>query len=279
MTQVLIVEDHPAQLETINSILQEEGFETIPCQSPTEALDHVQSRTVGIAVVDLCLPGVTGTEFLDQLRAKNDRLHIIVYTGYGSFSSAKAALNSGAFAYLEKAGDPNELVTSVHRAMRIVRDAYTQQLEQTIAKQAQQEASFGRILDDSLNEIYIICANTLRILKTNRGALENLGYTMKELRQMTPLDFKPEVTLESLQDLLRPLQAGKSEKVIFEAVHQRKDGTRYPVEAHVQSSTFESQPVSVFRCASRACGDFCDQTTVFRFKEKDRKIWPNPVHP
>ena len=51
---------------------------------------------------------------------------------------------------------------------------------------------------------------------------------------MTPLDIKPELTLESFKALLAPLVSGETTTVVFETVHQRADGSRYPVEVHVQ---------------------------------------------
>ncbi len=103
----------------------------------------------------------------------------------------------------------------------------------------------GRILDDSLNEIYIFDAATMKFLQANAGACRNLGYSIEELRGMTPLDIKPEITLESFQGLLDPLRSGKQNRINFETLHQRKDGSLYPVEVHVQSSTYESAPAYV----------------------------------
>ncbi len=98
--------------------------------------------------------------------------------------------------------------------------------------------SFGRILEESRNEIYVFDEKTLRFLLVNRGARENLGYSMEELRNMTPLDFKPEFTPDTFADLLRPLRTGEQPKVQFETVHLRKDKSVYPVNVHLQLSTW-----------------------------------------
>jgi PAS domain S-box-containing protein len=104
-------------------------------------------------------------------------------------------------------------------------------------------AQFGRILDSSLNEIYVFDAATLRFTHVNHGARSNLGYSMDELRQMTPLDLKPEFTMEKLEELIRPLRTGKSDQVMFETVHRRKDGSTYPVEVRLQFSKRAESPV------------------------------------
>lgn len=111
-------------------------------------------------------------------------------------------------------------------------------------KQAEEMATrFGRILDASLNEIYIFDAATLHFIQVNRGARENLGYSMAELRHLTPLDLKPEFTPESFAKLLEPLRTGEKDKIQFTTIHRRKDHSSYPVEVHLQLSTFETAPV------------------------------------
>ncbi|PTR16871.1 PAS domain S-box-containing protein [Nitrosospira sp. Nsp2] len=93
------------------------------------------------------------------------------------------------------------------------------------------------ILEQSLNEIYLLDAQTLRFEYVNRGAQCNLGYDMAALRMMTPLDLKPEFDETSFRAMVKPLLCGEKEVIIFEASHLRADGTRYPVEVHLQLST------------------------------------------
>ncbi len=103
----------------------------------------------------------------------------------------------------------------------------------------------NRIFNDSLNEIFIFDAVTLKFREVNKGARRNLGYTMDELRRITPLDIKPEITAESFSALLMPLRLEQKDKIEFVTVHQRKDGSQYPVEVHLQLSSFVGQPVFV----------------------------------
>jgi PAS domain S-box-containing protein len=104
---------------------------------------------------------------------------------------------------------------------------------------------FDRILERSLNEIYIFDAATLRFIQVNEGARRNLGYTLRELRAMTPLDVKPEYTQESFQALINPLRSGRRQKIQFQTVHRRKDGSEYPVEVHLQHMPYDSTTVFV----------------------------------
>lgn len=101
----------------------------------------------------------------------------------------------------------------------------------------------SQIFNDSLNEIYVFDAVTLRFVEVNQGACRNIGYTIDELHEMTPLDIKPEMNLNTFSSLLMPLRLGQKAILDFVTVHRRKDGTEYPVEVHLQLSTFNSQPV------------------------------------
>ena len=96
---------------------------------------------------------------------------------------------------------------------------------------------FSGVLERSLNEIYTFDAETLHFVNVNHGARENLGYSMEELCDLTPLDLKPEFTPDSFAESIKPLRMGNQQKVEFTAVHQRKDGTHYPVEVHLQLMT------------------------------------------
>lgn len=108
-----------------------------------------------------------------------------------------------------------------------------------------QEASFDQIIEESLNEIYIYDAATLNFLRVNQGAQKNLGYDAIELSLMTPVDIKPEFNPETFLEKIQPLIAGQDECLIFETVHQRKDGSSYPVEVHLQPSNYHGRKVYV----------------------------------
>jgi PAS domain S-box-containing protein len=93
---------------------------------------------------------------------------------------------------------------------------------------------FGSVLDQSFNEIYILDADTLRILHANVGACRNMQYSLDELRQMTAYDVSPLYTREFLDTLFAPLLSGERIDITFEGLRRRKDGTTYPIEARVQ---------------------------------------------
>jgi len=90
------------------------------------------------------------------------------------------------------------------------------------------------ILESSLNEIYVFDAESMHFEYVNRGALKNLGYTLDALKAMTPVDLKPEFTETSFREAIAPLLSHKEERLIFNTVHRRADGSLYPVEVHLQ---------------------------------------------
>ena len=95
------------------------------------------------------------------------------------------------------------------------------------------ETSLGRMLEASPTEIYVFDAENLRFLQVNRGARNNLGYSLEELSGMTPLDLKPEFTEAQFRSTLEPLARAEVPIIQFHAVHHRKDGTLYPIEVHL----------------------------------------------
>ncbi len=107
------------------------------------------------------------------------------------------------------------------------------------------ETTLGRILEESLNEIYIFDAETLLFIQVNHGACANLGFTLEELQNLTPLDLKPEMTPELFSELLEPLRTGSESIVNFETWHRRKDGSRYDVEVRLQLSSYKGTSVFV----------------------------------
>ena len=103
---------------------------------------------------------------------------------------------------------------------------------------------FQQVIESSLNEIYMFDNESFYFIDVNPGALNNLGYSMDELRKMTPLDIKPKFTEGYFNNLIKPLRTGIKEKIQFETVHKRKDGTLYDVEVHLHL-TSGNRPVFV----------------------------------
>ena len=90
------------------------------------------------------------------------------------------------------------------------------------------------VIARSLNEIYVFNPNSLCFVFVNDGGMANLGYSMDELQGLTAFDIKPEFTEESFRAAIKPLLTGEQDRLIFETIHRRKNGTTYPVEIYLQ---------------------------------------------
>ncbi|MFX0557901.1 PAS domain-containing sensor histidine kinase [Maribacter sp. CXY002] len=104
---------------------------------------------------------------------------------------------------------------------------------------------WARIFDESLNEIYVFDTTTLLFLNVNKEAQRNLGYSLEELKKMSPLDIKPDYDLPKFRKLVKPLVDGGESKIEFETTHARRDGTLYPSEVHLQISKMGANTVFV----------------------------------
>ena len=114
----------------------------------------------------------------------------------------------------------------------------------TVRKKAETlNLRLARIVEDSINEIYVFDSQTLKFLQVNTSACKNLGYTIEELYDLTPLDLKPDDTREAFEDIVTPLKRGEEDYIRFETVHRRKDGSHYDVEIILQQIRSENRPV------------------------------------
>ena len=99
------------------------------------------------------------------------------------------------------------------------------------------------LLNYSWNEIYLFHGDTLKFQEVSEGALRNLGYSQAEMQGMTPLDIKPEIDQQEFNEIIQPLRNGSNKQALFEAVHQRKDGSCYPVEVRLQYCSDVTPPL------------------------------------
>lgn len=116
----------------------------------------------------------------------------------------------------------------------------------TQRKKAEEERNYlTKIFDDSLNEIFVFDADNLKILNANYGAQKNLGYSLETLKEMTVVDFKPQFSANKFKALLKSLLNESGDKMEFETMHQRKDGTTYPVHITLEASILGDREVFV----------------------------------
>jgi two-component system response regulator AtoC len=114
MSRVLVVDDEPAVLFTLRELLVKQGHDVAQARSAPEALDQLDGADV--VITDLEMGAVSGLALLKQCRERDAGLPVIVLTAHGSERVAVSAMKAGAWDYLTKPFDTDELLLTVERA-------------------------------------------------------------------------------------------------------------------------------------------------------------------
>lgn len=149
--------------------------------------------------------------------------------------------------YSELDSFKNNLQLLVSRRTKELRETNNDLLAQIKErKDAEDKVSqYGRILENSFNEIYVFDSKYLAFLTVNEGARKNLGYSSKELESLTPADMIPDCSVEAFEEMILPLRNNEEELLVFEAIHKRKDSSTYDIEVHLQLMEFPGMEVFV----------------------------------
>lgn len=110
---LLLVDDDDVLRERLGRALRERGFEVTTAPGGEEAIAIARRDAPEYAVVDLRMPGASGIEVLDALRAIDPATRVLMLTGYGSIATAVEATRRGAVGYLPKPADADEIVAAL----------------------------------------------------------------------------------------------------------------------------------------------------------------------
>jgi two-component system, cell cycle sensor histidine kinase and response regulator CckA len=203
-------------------------------------LKLTEPHAYDLVLADLRMPDQSALDLVREAKLRRLELPpIILISSKGDDAAAIAALRLGATSYIAKRdGYLNELVYVIDQAIandRLRRLNEHLQIELDERRRAEVELlRLGRMLDVSLNELYVFDAQTLRFQYANEGARRNLGYSAQAMSALTPLDLKPQFTESSFRQMIESLLRHEQKKCIFDTVHRRADGSEYPVEVHLQ---------------------------------------------
>jgi two-component system response regulator HydG len=114
---VLIVDDESNALKVLSTILSEDGFKVIECQSADKALQELPRMDLDAVITDVRMPGMDGMQLFEGLRAKYPKVPVIFLTAYGDVESAVYAMTRGAFDYIIKPPDFGRLKRIVAKAI------------------------------------------------------------------------------------------------------------------------------------------------------------------
>jgi len=114
---ILIVDDEPVVRDSLGKWLREEGYEVGTAENATEALKRLVDQRWDLALVDIKMPGTDGIELQRRFREIDPDLVVIIITGYASVETAVQALKQGAYDYVTKPFDPDDIAHLVRNAI------------------------------------------------------------------------------------------------------------------------------------------------------------------
>ncbi|MEO8497532.1 MAG: sigma-54 dependent transcriptional regulator [Planctomycetota bacterium] len=116
--RVLVVDDHARARESMADILECAGHRVQCCSSAAEALRKLDASSFDVIITDLRMPGMTGLEFIHELSKRHDDAQVVMVTAHASVTTAVDAMRRGAFDYIEKPFNADQLEDLVGRALR-----------------------------------------------------------------------------------------------------------------------------------------------------------------
>ena len=117
MKKILIVEDDPGYLDLLKRVFIDEGYEIATALTSAEAINMVQYIAFDAMITDLTMQGMNGIELMERFKKIHPDLPIIIITGQGTIEYAVEAMKKGAYDFIKKPFDLDEIRTTVKRAL------------------------------------------------------------------------------------------------------------------------------------------------------------------
>ena len=114
---ILIVDDEFSVRDSLEHWFRRDGYRTASAKDGPEALKRLQEERWDVVLIDMKMPGMDGLELQRRIHAAESGIVTIIFTAFGSVETAVTALKEGAFDYVNKPIDPDELAHVVQRAV------------------------------------------------------------------------------------------------------------------------------------------------------------------
>ncbi|HEY6871996.1 MAG TPA: response regulator [Geobacteraceae bacterium] len=145
MGRIVVVDDDPNVLDSLSTLLAEMGFTVYGFNSAMKALEKFRACSVDVVLTDINMPGMTGIELLERIRACDRVTPVVLMTAYAELDMAVSAIKKGAFDFIIKPYDPSVLVHALEKGVNYKRlvqieKNYRDELEMTVEKRTRELA-------------------------------------------------------------------------------------------------------------------------------------------
>ena len=145
-SKVLIVDDEKLMRISLESQLKKEGYSVKSVDNALDGLKMVKSEEYDVVVTDLRLSGLSGIDFLKEIKKHNQEIIVVIMTAYGTLESAVSAIKEGAYDYIAKPFSTDELIIKLQRALYYKN---TTAEVNRLRREIQSEFEFGNIIGKS----------------------------------------------------------------------------------------------------------------------------------
>jgi len=115
--KIFIVDDESTIREFLREVILAEGFSVFEASDGEEALKIIERNPMDVVIMDLRMPGMDGIETLNEIRKRNIDSKVIIMTGYATIRTAVEAIKFGAFDYIVKPFENDEIVATIKKAI------------------------------------------------------------------------------------------------------------------------------------------------------------------
>ena len=227
---ILVVDDDPDIALGLQDLLDHDGYQVNVAMTCAEALAQAHAHHYNAVLLDLGLPDGDGSSVLLTLHQQQPQLPVIILTAYTSTDRTVGSLTQGAFAYLTKPYNRDELRAVLQRAVGV--QALAVKVEHAEHALHESEARFQSLVEAATDSI-VLADHNGRILSWNRAAAQLFGYTDEEiLGQSLSILMPPRHRAAHERGLARVRDTGESRLIgrLVELEGLRKDGSEFPLE-------------------------------------------------
>jgi len=234
---ILIVDDDLKVRKTLSDILGVRGYVPIAAATGKAALDRVEEKLPTVALIDLKLEDISGLEVMRGIKKRSPGTECIVLTGYATQKSAIEAVNLGAYSYMQKPYDMEQLLVTVRRAIE------RREAEEALRESEEKYRTILENIEEGYYEVDIAGNFTF----FNDPLCRILGYPEDELLGMNNRQYMDHESAKQVYRAFNEVyRTGKPARA-FDWEVIRKDGTRRFVESSLSLIRGSTGELSGFR--------------------------------